>query len=82
MKKKTSVAMSRSMAYHAGVQHTVAEMAIALEGIEPHLDRIAEEWSNGTDHGAKWPAKIFMAKHRAVEASDWTRARAGVEAKC
>jgi alkylation response protein AidB-like acyl-CoA dehydrogenase len=67
VKKKTSVAMSRSMAYHAGVQHAVGEMAIALEGIEPHLDRVAEEWSSGVDHGANWPAKIFMAKHHAVE---------------
>jgi len=66
-KTKTSIAMSRSMAYHAGVQHAVAEMAIALEGIEPHLDRIAEEWSSGKDHGGMWPAKIVMAKHRAVE---------------
>ncbi|HEY8849070.1 MAG TPA: acyl-CoA dehydrogenase family protein, partial [Thermoanaerobaculia bacterium] len=45
------------------------EMAIALEGIEPHLDRIAEEWSAGMDHGGAWPAKIFAAKYHAVEAS-------------
>jgi alkylation response protein AidB-like acyl-CoA dehydrogenase len=67
IKGKTSIAMSRSMAYHAGVQHSVAEMAIALEGIEPHLDRIADEWSAGKNHGALWPAKIVMAKHHAVE---------------
>jgi alkylation response protein AidB-like acyl-CoA dehydrogenase len=57
------------MAYHAGVQHAVAEMAIELEGIEPHLDRVAEEWSAGADHGAAWPARIFAAKYRAVEGS-------------
>src|ERR1700674_4368972 len=69
LKAKTSLAMSRSMAYHAEVQHAVAEMAIALEGIDPHLDRIAEEWSAGMDHGGAWPAKIFAAKCHAVEAS-------------
>lgn len=69
IKTKTSLAMSRSMAYHAGVQHAVAEMAIALEGIEPHLDRIADDWSAGVDHGAMWPAKIFAAKYHAVEDS-------------
>ena len=69
VKGKTSLAMSRSMAYHAGVQHAVAEMAIELEGIEPHLDRVADEWSAGAEHGAAWPARIFAAKYRAVEGS-------------
>ena len=69
VKKKRSLALSRSMAYHAEVQHTVAEMGLLIEGIEPHLDRIADDWSNGVDHGATWPAKIFAAKHHAVEAS-------------
>ena len=69
VKTKTSLALSRSMAYHAEVQHAVAEMAIALEGVEPHLDKIASDWSTGVQHGAAWPAKIFAAKHRAVEES-------------
>ncbi len=67
--EKKSLGMSRSMAYHAGVQHAVAEMALELEAIEPHLDRIASDWSAGVDHGAHWPAKIVAAKHRAVEGS-------------
>ncbi len=67
VKNKTSVALSRPMAYHAEVQHAVAEMAMALEGIEPHLDRIAEEWSAGKNHGGNWPLKIVAAKQRAVE---------------
>ncbi|HXI13775.1 MAG TPA: acyl-CoA dehydrogenase family protein [Thermoanaerobaculia bacterium] len=69
VKKKTSLAMSRPMAYHAGVQHAVAEMSIALEGIEPHIERIAEEWVKGVDHGTAWGAKIVTAKYRAVEES-------------
>jgi alkylation response protein AidB-like acyl-CoA dehydrogenase len=69
VKGKTSLAVSRSMAYHPEVQHAVADMALELEAIEPHLDRIAEDWSAGADHGATWPARIFAAKHHAVEAS-------------
>ncbi|HTZ73613.1 MAG TPA: acyl-CoA dehydrogenase family protein [Candidatus Aquilonibacter sp.] len=69
VKSKKSVALSRSMAYHAEVQHTIAEMVIELESIEPHLEKIAEDWSNGVDHGAQWPMKIFAAKYRAVEGS-------------
>jgi alkylation response protein AidB-like acyl-CoA dehydrogenase len=68
-KKKTSLALSRPMAYHAGLQHAVAEMGLLIEEIEPHLERIADDWSNGVNHGATWPAKIFAAKHHAVEAS-------------
>jgi alkylation response protein AidB-like acyl-CoA dehydrogenase len=69
IKKKGSLALSRSMAYHPEAQHAIAEMAITLESIGPHLDRVAEDWSNGVDHGAQWPAKIFSAKYCAVEGS-------------
>lgn len=68
-KSKSSLALSRSMAYHPEIQHAIAQMVIELESIGPHLDRIAEDWSNGVDHGAEWPLKIFAAKYRAVEAS-------------
>src|SRR5579864_1533897 len=69
VKSKSSLALTRSMAYHPEVQHAIAQMVIELESIGPHLDRIAEDWSNGVDHGAEWPSKIFAAKYRAVEAS-------------
>jgi alkylation response protein AidB-like acyl-CoA dehydrogenase len=67
VKSKRSLALSRSMAYHPELQHAIAQMVIELESIGPHLDRIAEDWSNGVDHGVEWPAKIFAAKYRAVE---------------
>jgi alkylation response protein AidB-like acyl-CoA dehydrogenase len=69
VKKKKSIALTRSMAYHPEVQHGVAEMGIELEGVGPHLDRIADDWSTGVDHGAMWPAKLFAAKYHAVESS-------------
>jgi len=69
VKDKRSLALSRSMAYHPEIQHAVADMALELEAIEPHLDRIAEDWSSGVNHGATWPAKLFAAKHHAVEGS-------------
>ena len=28
---------------------------------------MAEDWSNGVDHGMAWPIKIVSAKYRAVE---------------
>jgi alkylation response protein AidB-like acyl-CoA dehydrogenase len=67
--KKRSIALSRSMAYHAELQHRVAEMGLLIDPIEPHLERIATDWSTGVNHGTTWPAKLFSAKHHAVEAS-------------
>ncbi len=69
VKKKSSLGMSRPMSYHAGVQHGVAEMVIEMEGIGPHLDRVAQDWSEGVDHGMAWVIKIVAAKYRAVEGS-------------
>jgi alkylation response protein AidB-like acyl-CoA dehydrogenase len=68
-KSKGSLALSRSMAYHPEVQHAIAQMVIDLESVGPHIERVAEDWSSGVDHGAEWPMKIFAAKYRAVEAS-------------
>jgi alkylation response protein AidB-like acyl-CoA dehydrogenase len=69
VKSKGSLGLSRSMAYHPEIQHAIAEMVLELESIGPHLEAIAQDWSNGVDHGAQWPSKIFSAKYRAVEAS-------------
>jgi alkylation response protein AidB-like acyl-CoA dehydrogenase len=69
VKKKSAIALSRSMAYHPEVQHAIAQMALELEAVGPHLDRIAEDWSSGVDHGAMWVAKLFAAKYHAVEGS-------------
>lgn len=66
-KKKSSIALSRSLAHHPEVQHAIAEMAIELESIGAHIETVTQEWSNGVDHGVRWPAKIFAAKYRAVE---------------
>jgi alkylation response protein AidB-like acyl-CoA dehydrogenase len=67
VKTKTSLGLSRSMAYHPGIQHGVAEMTMELEAIGPHLDAVTRDWSDGVNHGMGWPIKIVAAKYRAVE---------------
>jgi alkylation response protein AidB-like acyl-CoA dehydrogenase len=68
LKTKTSIAISRgSLIHHPEVQRAVAEMVIELEGIEPQLDRIADDWTQGVDHGGAWPVKIVATKYRTVE---------------
>lgn len=70
LKKKTSIAISRgSLIYHAEVQHAVADMVIEMEGIGPQLDRIADDWTAGVDHGGAWPVKFVATKHRVAEAT-------------
>jgi alkylation response protein AidB-like acyl-CoA dehydrogenase len=66
MHERTSIALTRSMAYHPEVQHNVAEMRIHLEGMTAHLDRVCEDWSNGVDHGMDWPVKIVSCKYDVV----------------
>ena len=69
VKKRTSLALTRSMAYHPEVQRSFSEMQLALEAARAQVDRVAEEWSTGVDHGARWPMKLVAAKHNAVEAA-------------
>jgi alkylation response protein AidB-like acyl-CoA dehydrogenase len=66
MQKKTSAALTRSMAHHPHVQYNVAEMAIELEAIGAQLASVARDWSGGVQH-AVWPIKLIAAKYRAVE---------------
>lgn len=67
VKKRTSLALTRSMAYHPEVQRCFSEMQLALEGAGAQVDRVADDWSTGVAHGAQWPMKLVAAKHNAVE---------------
>jgi len=68
LKKKTSVAMGgRSLAYHPMHQYAAAEVTLTLDGMIAHVDRVAEDWSNGVDHGGEWVSQLVSAKHHCVE---------------
>ncbi|MET0146673.1 MAG: acyl-CoA dehydrogenase family protein [Ilumatobacteraceae bacterium] len=66
MHERTSIALTRSMAYHPEVQHHIAEMRIHLEAMNAHLDRVCSDWASGVDHGMDWPAKIVACKYDVV----------------
>jgi alkylation response protein AidB-like acyl-CoA dehydrogenase len=68
-RKRTSLGLTRPMAYHPEVQHLVAEMALELEAMGPHADRVVEDWTDGVDHGGRWPMKIVAAKYHCVESA-------------
>ena len=67
VKGKSSLGLTRSMAYHPGIQQGVADITMELEAIGPQLDTVARDWSEGVNHGPEWPIKIVSAKYRAVE---------------
>jgi alkylation response protein AidB-like acyl-CoA dehydrogenase len=69
IRKKTSLAVSRSMAYHPEYQHMAAQMTLEIDAVGPHIDRIAQDWTEGVDHGAQWPSKIVGTKYHAVESA-------------
>ena len=75
LQRRTSMTLTRSMAYHPEAQHQVAEMRIHLEAMTAHLDRLCDDWSNGVDHGVDWVTKIVACKYDVV-----TRAFAVVDA--
>jgi alkylation response protein AidB-like acyl-CoA dehydrogenase len=64
---KSSLAMTRPMSYHPEVQHSVAELMLAYETMNPVLETTATEWGAGVDHGLNWPAKIVTTKYHCVE---------------
>ena len=67
LKTKSSIALSRPMTYHAGVQHEVADIVMEMESIGPQLDRFGQDWTDGVDYGHDWVIKIVSAKYKAVE---------------
>ncbi|HVE94496.1 MAG TPA: acyl-CoA dehydrogenase family protein [Acidimicrobiales bacterium] len=60
--QRSSIALTRSMAYHPEVQHNVAEMRIALDAAQALLDRVSSDWAQGVEH-PDWPIRIVGARY-------------------
>jgi alkylation response protein AidB-like acyl-CoA dehydrogenase len=68
LKTKTSIALTRPMIYHPEVQHGVAEISMDIEVMGPHVEAIANDWSEGRV-GPDWFLRLVAMKHRVAEAS-------------
>jgi alkylation response protein AidB-like acyl-CoA dehydrogenase len=67
---KSSVAIPRgTYAHNPMVQHQIAEMYLELDPARALVDRLMDDWRNGTDHGLLWGVQIVSAKWRAVTAA-------------
>ena len=62
MPQRSSIALTRSMAYHPEVQHNVAEMRIALDAAEAMLATTARDWATGVEH-PDWPVRIVATRY-------------------
>ncbi len=71
VKNKKSLAISRTMAYHPEVQHAIAEMVCEMEAVEAHIDRVAQEWSDGVDHGHGWAVKLTAGTRPKAPGRSW-----------
>ena len=60
--KRTSIALSDSMAHHPEVQHNVAEMRVAYDAAEALFERTCRDWAAGAQH-ADWPARLVGTRH-------------------
>jgi alkylation response protein AidB-like acyl-CoA dehydrogenase len=65
---RTSIALGgRTLAHNPMNQWMIAEMAIGLDAIIAHADRIVADWEGGVDHGGLWPAKLVGMKYAVSE---------------
>jgi alkylation response protein AidB-like acyl-CoA dehydrogenase len=62
MPKRTSIALTNSMAHHPEVQHNVAEMRIAYDAAVAMLERTTADWSQGVEH-ADWPVRLVATRY-------------------
>jgi alkylation response protein AidB-like acyl-CoA dehydrogenase len=77
-RRRTSIAIpSGTLANHPLVQQQVAHMHLELDAARAVVDRLARDWVEGVDHGARWPVQVFAAKWRAA-----TAAMSVVDAAC
>ena len=68
MPKRTSIALTHSMAHHPEVQHHVAKMRMAHDAAEALLDRTAGDWEAGVEH-ADWPVRLVANRQVVINAA-------------
>jgi alkylation response protein AidB-like acyl-CoA dehydrogenase len=61
MPERSSIALTRSMAYHPEVQHNVADMRISLDAATAMLERTASDWASGVAY-EDWPVRLVACR--------------------
>jgi alkylation response protein AidB-like acyl-CoA dehydrogenase len=68
MPKRSSIALTNSMAHHPGVQHVVSDMRIAYDAAEAMLERTCADWTGGVEH-ADWPLRLIATRSFVIDKS-------------
>jgi alkylation response protein AidB-like acyl-CoA dehydrogenase len=63
--QRSSIALTRSMAWHPDVQSNVAEMRMKLDASQALLDTTVRDWTNGVEH-ADWPVRIVGTRSTVI----------------
>jgi alkylation response protein AidB-like acyl-CoA dehydrogenase len=66
MPKRTSIALTNSMAHHPGVQHVISDMRISYDAAEALLERTCADWASGVQH-ADWPVRLVATRSFVIE---------------
>jgi alkylation response protein AidB-like acyl-CoA dehydrogenase len=68
MPRRSSVALTNSMAHHPQVQHHVSEMRMAYDAAEALLERTVSDWATGVEH-ADWPVRLVGTRQTVINNS-------------
>jgi alkylation response protein AidB-like acyl-CoA dehydrogenase len=68
MPKRSSIALTNSMAHHPGVQHVVSDMRIAYDAAEAMLERTCADWAAGVQH-PDWPVRLVATRSFVIDQS-------------
>jgi alkylation response protein AidB-like acyl-CoA dehydrogenase len=63
--RRTSIALTNSMAHHPEVQHHVSEMRMAYDAAEALLDRTTADWAEGAEH-TDWPVRLIGTRQTVI----------------
>lgn len=66
-RRRDSLKSGRPYAHDPHTQWLAAEATIDLEAALAHLERVADDWADGVDHGTWWPVKLLALKYRTTE---------------
>ncbi len=68
MPRRSSIALTNSMAHHPGVQHVVSDMRIAYDAAEAMLERTCADWAAGVEH-PDWPVRLVATRSFVIDQS-------------
>ncbi|WP_205617903.1 acyl-CoA dehydrogenase family protein [Atopococcus tabaci] len=69
VKRRKSVSQGTTYDQDKNIRWRIAEAALVLDGIQPQIDRLADDVENDVDHGKFWMPRLSAVKNYSTEAS-------------